>query len=75
MADTRRSRQKSVVSMKIYDAGGRLVRQFDYPTIRQSDHVVWNGTDINGQSLSQGIYFVQLKNKTETLTEKVVLMK
>ncbi|NOR17426.1 T9SS type A sorting domain-containing protein [candidate division WOR-3 bacterium] len=69
------SRQKSVVSMNIYDVTGRLVKNFSRLTLdaQRPTFLFWDGTDIHGQSLPQGIYFVQLKNKTETLTEKVVL--
>ncbi len=68
---------KSQTSLKIYDVTGRLVKNFSRLTLdaQRPTFLFWDGTDINGQSLSQGIYFVQLKNKTETLAEKVVLMK
>ncbi|MCK4453451.1 T9SS type A sorting domain-containing protein, partial [candidate division WOR-3 bacterium] len=68
---------KSQTSLKIYDVTGKLVKNFSRLTLdaQRPTLLCWNGTDIDGQSLSQGIYFVQLKNKTETLTEKVVLMK
>jgi hypothetical protein len=71
------SRQKSVVSMNIYDVTGRLVKNFSRLTLdaQRPTFLFWDGTDIHGQSLSQGVYFVYLKNKTETLIEKVVLMK
>lgn len=61
--------------MKIYDTTEELAKNFSRLTLdaQRPTFLFWDGTDIHGQSLPQGIYFVQLKNKTETLTEKVVL--
>jgi hypothetical protein len=58
--------------LKIYDASGRLVRQFDYPTIRQSDHVIWTGTDDIGNPLPAGVYFIQLDTDKFKTTIKIV---
>ncbi len=55
------SKQKSVVSIKIYDANGRLVRQWDYPTIRLSKRISWGGRDDKGRMLPSGAYFCRLE--------------
>ncbi len=60
------------IGLKIYDASGRLVRQFDYPTIRQSDHIVWTGTDDIGNHLPAGVYFIQLDTDKFKTTIKIV---
>ena len=58
----------------IYDVSGRLVRQFDYPTIRQSDHIIWYGDDDKGRTASQGIYFLRIENleTKESIVRKVL---
>ncbi len=58
------------ISLKIYDASGKLVRNFSLPTT-----VFWDGTDNSGLRLPEGVYFVRLENESEALTEKVVLIK
>jgi len=58
----------------IYDVSGRLVRQFDYPTIKQSDHIIWYGDDENGRVVAQGVYFIRIENldTKEILVQKVL---
>jgi len=63
------------IGLKIYDACGRLVRQFDYPTIRQSDHVIWQGTDNSGNHLPAGVYFIRLSNFTDAQSVPVILLR
>ncbi|MBA7714582.1 hypothetical protein ES703_123608 [subsurface metagenome] len=63
------------IGLKIYDASGRLVRQFDYPTIRQSDHIIWIGTDDIGNSLPAGVYFIHISHQQEFRSIPVVLLK
>lgn len=60
------------VELKIYDASGRLIRQFDNPTIRLSDQIIWHGDDDSGHKLPSGIYFVQLENLNFSIIEKIV---
>jgi len=56
----------------IYDVTGKLVRQWDYRTIRLSDQIVLDGTDDSGQKLPPGIYFVRFDIDTTFLIQKVV---
>ncbi len=74
------------IALEIYDATGRLVRSFDpeglrtegqwdYSTIRQSDQVIWDGTDHSGRLLSAGTYFVLLEADAARHWEKVILVK
>ncbi len=69
------SRQKSVVSIGIYNATGSLVRQWDHQTIRRSDQLTWHGDDQNGQAVPAGIYFVQLRTGDYSLVKKAILLK
>ncbi|MGB9720026.1 MAG: FlgD immunoglobulin-like domain containing protein [bacterium] len=44
--------------LRIYDATGRLVRQWNVETIRQGYQVIWDGTDDFGKAVSKGAYFI-----------------
>lgn len=59
--------------VSIYDATGRLVRQYSDIDL-QTEHIVWDTRDQNGRSVSQGIYFVRGQAKGSTQTEKVVVV-
>ncbi len=63
------------IELKIYNAGGRLVRQFDHKTIRPSDHIIWDGTDDFGRKLSSGVYFIRLEGNGHRVSQKVVKLK
>ncbi len=69
------SSQKSVVSIRIYDATGCLVKLFNHLTIQPFNQVVWDGTDDYGHRLPSGVYFVRLETGEYRQTEKVILIK
>ncbi len=72
MQDTRyRIRDRS---LKIYDATGRLVKQFNHLTNCSFNQVVWDGTDDNGQQLPDGVYFIHLKTEEKEITKKAVML-
>ncbi|MEO0136072.1 MAG: T9SS type A sorting domain-containing protein [candidate division WOR-3 bacterium] len=66
---------KSEISLKIFDATGRLIKSFNHLTNYQFNEVVWFGDDENGHKLPAGIYFVQLDSGEFTKIEKVILLK
>ena len=47
------------IFLKIYDASGRLVRQFDHKTIGLSDYITWDGCDDQCKRLPSGVYFLR----------------
>ncbi len=65
----------SSVSLKIYDATGRLVRQFNHLTNYQYNYVLWYGDDDSGRKLPTGVYFVRLENEGFKQVEKVILLR
>ncbi|MEO0165897.1 MAG: T9SS type A sorting domain-containing protein [candidate division WOR-3 bacterium] len=67
------SSQKSVVSMKIYNSAGQLVKQFNHLTNYQSP-ILWVGDDDSGHKVSSGVYFIHLKTSDGKifLREKVI---
>jgi len=64
----------SAVSLKIYDAGGRLVKQWDYETTKLSSRVVWNGTDDFGRRLPAGVYFCELNDNVIKKIRKIIIV-
>ncbi len=69
-----RDESSKQVSVKVYDITGRLVKQWNNPTIQQSNNIVWDGCDNNGKRLSSGTYVVRITTENETVTKAVVLM-
>ncbi|MCK4233581.1 T9SS type A sorting domain-containing protein, partial [candidate division WOR-3 bacterium] len=65
----------SKARLKIYNATGRLVRQWDDATIRLSDHVIWDGTDNSGEKVSTGIYFVELTTTQNKQMRKLLIIR
>jgi len=67
--------QDCKTSLRIYDATGRLVRQWDYGTTRLSDCILWDGTDDAGYKLPSGVYFIHLRHLDNTRLEKAVILR
>lgn len=65
------------VSLKIYDLVGRLTRAYEWSGLGAGVHdVVWDGGDVEGKTVSSGIYFYRLEvdaNPVETM--KMTLLK
>jgi len=65
-----------VVSLRIYDAAGRLVRVLLRGNMPAGDHsAIWDGKDSAGLFASSGIYIYQLRAGNETISKKMVLVK
>jgi hypothetical protein len=63
--------------IKIYNLKGQLVRSFscNHPFMQSSNSFVWDGKDENGNQLSNGIYFYQLKTENYTEIKKMVIIR
>jgi hypothetical protein len=62
------------VSLCIYNTAGQLVKVLaDGRTKPGAYTSVWNGTDIKGRRLANGVYFYALDNGASRLSRKVVL--
>ncbi|HEC77683.1 MAG TPA: T9SS type A sorting domain-containing protein [candidate division WOR-3 bacterium] len=62
------------VRLNIYDASGRLVREFNLER-DLSTTVSWYGRDDEGKDLPNGVYFVHLRSADFRLVEKVILLR
>jgi len=64
------------ISLKVYDATGRLVRDFSRLTVNgERSTILWDGTDDYGRRLPSGVYFMRLETEGYTKTEKAVFLK
>ena len=64
------------VSLRIYDAAGRLVRVLAEGGRAAGAHAeLWDGRDGGGNSIASGIYFYRLKAGTFSETRKMMLVK
>lgn len=64
------------VSIRVYDSTGRLVQVLiDQPHPAGSYSVMWTGEDLDGTSVSPGIYFTRLQAGDQVTIRKVVLVR
>jgi len=71
--------EPSRVTLKVFDASGRLVRtlldQHEFPSIHSPVSVQWDGTDDAGRCLSNGIYFYRLTSPDFAETGRATLIR
>jgi hypothetical protein len=62
--------------IRIYDASGRIVRQFtiNSATIIPQASFTWDGKNTRGQQCASGVYFVELQTGQRSINETVVLI-
>ena len=66
----------AAVSLRIYDAAGRLVREIEKGRLPAGRYAkIWNGRDASGSNVSSGIYFYRLDAGAFSQTRKMVLLK
>ncbi|MGQ9702521.1 MAG: T9SS type A sorting domain-containing protein, partial [bacterium] len=63
------------ISIQIYDASGKLVREWNREDIRHLGQLVWFGDDNNGVRLPAGVYFIRMQNGEEVKNGKVVKLR
>jgi len=68
--------QSGPASLRIFDAGGRLVRTLMEGELAAGEQrVVWDGKADSGQPLASGVYFYRLETAVRTLGRRMVLIK
>jgi hypothetical protein len=65
-----------IVSLRVYDAAGRLVRTVATGEQEEGDQSrIWRGNDDVGRPATPGVYFVRLRVGAERQTKRVVLIR
>jgi hypothetical protein len=63
------------VSLRVYDAMGRLVRSFDQAFAPGYNEVVWDGRDQSGGLVRTGVYFSRLDRGDEQVTDRMIVVR
>ncbi len=64
------------LSLKIYNVRGELIRTLiDESRGAGADHIMWNGTNDQGSSVSSGVYFYEARTAGEVKVNKMALVK
>lgn len=68
--------KEEFVSLKIYDATGRLIITLINQNMSTGEHkFIWDGKDNNGDLISSGVYFYRLNTNDYSETKKLILIK
>lgn len=59
--------------LKIFDAGGRVVRNLPLDAGLTQGFIDWDGTDEAGKTAARGVYFAKLKASGRELIRKIIL--
>lgn len=69
-------KEASSVSLRIYDANGRLMRNLIEEKRESGRHeMAWDGKDDSGRKVASGVYFYRLTAGSFSETKKMVLLK
>ena len=69
-------KEPAAVSLRIYDAAGRLVRVLVAGSLPGGTYAeLWNGKDSGGASVASGLYFYRLDAGSFTQTRKMILLR
>jgi hypothetical protein len=62
--------------VRVYDVAGRMVRTLhDGPGDAGPNLVNWDGTNVSGDRVASGVYFIKLSASGDSRTQKVVLLR
>ncbi|NLW18807.1 MAG: hypothetical protein GXY81_03870, partial [Candidatus Cloacimonetes bacterium] len=66
----------SAVNIKIYNSRGQMVKHFELGAKAAGMHrISWDGTDYNGNILSNGVYNIVMNAGKDSYQTKAVLLK
>ncbi|UCG42132.1 MAG: T9SS type A sorting domain-containing protein [candidate division WOR-3 bacterium] len=65
--------RESNISLAVFSADGRLVRDLEFGPTQAGDYrVTWDGRDDSGRKTSRGIYYVRLSTEDQVHERKLV---
>jgi len=62
-------------SLKIFDATGQLIKQFNHLTNQPFNQVTWDGYDNTGKKPPSGVYFLEFETSDYVETKKLILLR
>jgi hypothetical protein len=62
------------IALKIYNVTGRLVRQWDYPTIESVNQIIWDRKDNIDRKVPSGVYLLKVQGEDISIIKKVVVL-
>ncbi|HOV16313.1 MAG TPA: carboxypeptidase regulatory-like domain-containing protein [Candidatus Cloacimonadota bacterium] len=66
----------SQVAVRIYNLKGQCIKTLLNSKVKSGSHtLVWDGSDHNGKSVANGIYFVKLQGTGFTISQKITIMR
>jgi predicted GH43/DUF377 family glycosyl hydrolase len=68
----------TIVSLKIYDLAGRVVKSFSltpHSSLPTTTRIIWDGKDETGTRLPAGIYFCELAGDDHRASKKLILLR
>jgi CRISPR/Cas system endoribonuclease Cas6 (RAMP superfamily) len=67
---------RTEVSVTVYDAAGRVVRELSRKVETAGEHAIsWDGRDTAGATVSSGVYHIRVEAAGQAGTQKIVLLK
>ncbi|TET24207.1 MAG: DUF5050 domain-containing protein [Candidatus Cloacimonadota bacterium] len=67
--------RNEMISLRIFDITGSVVTDLVNGKARPGIYrITWNGTNLNGDRVTGGCYFVKLKTESISITEKIVVV-
>lgn len=68
--------KRTEITLMVYNVAGQVVRVLTKGERSTGSHVIrWDGTDSQGQAVSTGLYFIQLKRSGQVHVIKIMLIK
>ncbi|MEO0096695.1 MAG: T9SS type A sorting domain-containing protein [candidate division WOR-3 bacterium] len=65
--------EREIIKIKIYSIKGDLVAILLDKNKKDTNFILWNGTDKKGKKLPSGIYFISIISDKLKLTEKIII--
>jgi hypothetical protein len=66
--------RQSVVSLRVFDITGRVVRDIHHGLMAEGEHVLsWDGADNSGKRVSAGVYLCVFESDHDRQTQRLVL--
>jgi len=63
------------IDINLYNLSGQLIEVLECGNRQKGQHrITWNTDDNRGETISSGLYFVNLKTENEEVTEKIFLL-